>query len=298
MDRNSIDWHGPLVALITPFKKSGEIDKDSFCQNIDRMIKNGATGVLVAGCTGEFWALTNREKKLLFELTVETVNGRGTVICNCSAITPEETIELTRESENCGSDGSLILPSYFVKLTENEIINYYNNISSATSSPIIIYNIPNNAVNDITPELALKLCKVKNIVAIKESSGDWKNFYNTLILAKSKIKVFCGPSSVYGFPATMADADGTIDCFPNVWAPGCMDIFFKSKNGAYAESMKLQEIGNNLTELFTSGGKTLYPSTKAAMNILGFNGGYTRPPLNDLDKNLIKDLEKGLKQIF
>ena len=298
MDRNSIDWHGPLVALTTPFKKSGEIDKDSFCQNIDRMITNGATGVLVAGCTGEFWALTNREKKLLFELTVETVNGRGTVICNCSAITPEETIELTRESEYCGSDGSLILPSYFVKLTENEIINYYNNISSATSSPIIIYNIPNNAVNDITPELALKLCEVKNIVAIKESSGDWKNFYNTLILAKSKIKVFCGPSSVYGFPATMADADGTIDCFPNVWAPGCMDIFFKSKNGAYAESMKLQEIGNNLTELFTSGGKTLYPSTKAAMNILGFNGGYTRPPLNDLDKNLIKDLEKGLKQIF
>ena len=192
----------------------------------------------------------------------------------------------------------MILPSYFVKLTENEIINYYNNISSATSSPIIIYNIPNNAVNDITPELALKLCKVKNIVAIKESSGDWKNFYNTLILAKSKIKVFCGPSSVYGFPATMVDADGTIDCFPNVWAPGCMDIFFKSKNGAYTESMKLQEIGNNLTELFTSGGKTLYPSTKAAMNILGFNGGYTRPPLNDLDKNLIKDLEKGLKQIF
>ena len=298
MDRNSIDWHGPLVALITPFKKSGEIDKDSFCQNIDRMIKNGATGVLVAGCTGEFWALSNREKKLLFELTVQTVNGRGTVICNCSAITPEETIELTRESENCGSDGSLILPSYFVKLTEHEIINYYNNISSATSSPIIIYNIPNNAVNDITPELALKLCKVKNIVAIKESSGDWKNFYTTLILAKSKIKVFCGPSSVYGFPATMADADGTIDCFPNVWAPGCMDIYFKSKNGAYAESMKLQEIGNNLTELFTSGGKTLYPSTKAAMNILGFNGGYTRPPLNDLDKNLIKDLEKGLKQIF
>ena len=107
MDRNSIDWHGPLVALITPFKKSGEIDKDSFCQNIDRMIKNGATGVLVAGCTGEFWALSNREKKLLFELTVETVNGRGTVICNCSAITPEETIELTRESENCRSDGSL-----------------------------------------------------------------------------------------------------------------------------------------------------------------------------------------------
>jgi len=298
MDRNSIDWHGPLVALITPFKKSGEIDKDSFCQNIDRMIKNGATGVLVAGCTGEFWALSNREKKLLFELTVETVNGRGTVICNCSAITPEETIELTRESENCGSDGSLILPSYFVKLTENEIINYYNNISSATSSPIIIYNIPNNAVNDITPKLALKLCKVKNIVAIKESSGNWKNFYSTLILAKSKIKVFCGPSSVYGFPATMADADGTIDCFPNVWAPGCMDIFYNSKNGAYAESMKLQEIGNNLTELFTSGGKTLYPSTKAAMNILGFNGGYTRPPLNDLDKNLIKDLEKGLKQIF
>ena len=90
MDRNSIEWYGPLVALITPFKKSGEIDKDSFCQNIDRMIKKGATGVLVAGCTGEFWALSYKEKKLLFELSVETVNGRGTVICNCSAITQKK----------------------------------------------------------------------------------------------------------------------------------------------------------------------------------------------------------------
>ena len=298
MDRNSIEWYGPLVALITPFKKSGEIDKDSFCQNIDRMLNNGATGVLVAGCTGEFWALSYKEKKLLFELSVETVNGRGTVICNCSAITPEETIELTKESEKCGSDGSLILPSYFVKLTENEIINYYENISSATSSPIIVYNIPNNAVNEITPELALELCEVKNIVAIKESSGNWKNFYSTLILSKSKIRVFCGPSSVYGFPASMADADGTIDCFPNVWAPGCMDIFYKAKDGDHVKAMKLQEVGNKLTELFTSDGKTLYPSTKAAMNILGFNGGFTRPPLNDLNKKLMKNLETGLKKIF
>ena len=298
MDRNSIEWYGPLVALITPFKKSGDIDKDSFCQNIDRMLNKGATGVLVAGCTGEFWALSYKEKKLLFELSVETVNGRGTVICNCSAITPEETIELTKESEKCGSNGSLILPSYFVKLTENEIINYYENISSATSSPIIVYNIPNNAVNEITPELALELCEVKNIVAIKESSGNWKNFYSTLILSKSKIRVFCGPSSVYGFPATMADADGTIDCFPNVWAPGCMDIFYKAKDGDHVKAMKLQEVGNKLTELFTSDGKTLYPSTKAAMNILGFNGGFTRPPLNDLNKKLMKNLETGLKKIF
>ena len=144
----------------------------------------------------------------------------------------------------------------------------------------------------------MELCKVKNIVAIKESSGNWKNFYSTLILFKSKIRVFCGPSSVFGFPATMADADGTIDCFPNVWAPGCMDIFYKAKDGDHVKAMKLQEIGNKLTELFTSEGKTLYPSTKAAMNILGFNGGFTRPPLNDLNKNLIKDLETGLKQIF
>ena len=298
MDRNSIDWYGPLVALVTPFKKNGEIDKESFCQNIERMIKKGATGVLVAGCTGEFWSLSFKEKKLLFELSSETVNGRGTVICNCSAITPEETIELTKESENCGGDGSLILPSYFVKLTDNEIINYYQKISDSTSMPIIIYNIPHNAVNDITPRLALELTKIENIVAIKESSGNWKNFYSTLTATKKKIRIFCGPSSVYGFPATMAQADGTIDCFPNVWAPGCMDIFYKSKNGDHNEAIKLQEIGNHLTNLFTSDGRTLYPSTKAAMNILGFNGGFTRFPLNDLDKDLVKNLEKGLKQIF
>ena len=298
MDRNSIDWHGPLVALVTPFKKNFEIDTDSFCKNIDRMLNNGATGVLVAGCTGEFWSLSFEEKKLLFQLSSETIDGRGTLICNCSSITPNETIELCKVAEKYGSDGALILPSYFVKLPSTEIIKYYETISSSTGMPIIIYNIPQNAVNDINPELALELTKISNIVAIKESSGNWKNFYSTLTSAKTKIRIFCGPSSVYGFPATMAQADGTIDCFPNVWAPGCMDIFYKSKNGDHTEAMNLQEIGNKLTELFTSDGKTLYPSTKAAMNILGLNGGYTRPPLNDLDQSLIKDLEKNLQLIL
>ena len=298
MDRNSINWQGPFVALVTPFKRNFEIDKESFCKNIDRMLNNGATGVLVAGCTGEFWSLSYDEKKLLFKLSAETVNGRGTLICNCSSVTPHETISLIKEAEKCGSDGVLILPSYFVKLTSNEIINYYEQISSSTNTPIIVYNIPHNAVNDISPELALKLTENKNIVAIKESSGNWKNFYSTLTLTKTKIRVFCGPSSVFGFPATMAQADGTIDCFPNVWAPGCMEIFYKSKNGDHLEAMKLQETGHKLTELFTSEGRTLYPSTEAAMNILGFNGGHTRPPLTDLNKILIQNLEKGLKNIL
>ena len=68
MDRNSVNWYGPIVALVTPFKKSGDINEDAFCKNIDRMIKEGATGVLVAGCTGEFWSLSQAEKKLLFKL--------------------------------------------------------------------------------------------------------------------------------------------------------------------------------------------------------------------------------------
>ena len=294
MDRSSIDWEGPMVAVVTNFDQRGEIDEKAFSINVERMFDNRATGIVVGGCTGEFWALSHEERRQLFHLGVKAAQGRGNVIVGTGAVTAKETIQLTQEAERAGCDGALILPPYFVKLTDDEIFHHYETISAAVNLPIILYNIPANAVNSITPKLAARLAELDQVVAIKESCGDWNHFYATLIEVRNRLRVFCGPSSLYGAPAVALGADGTIDCFPNLWAPGGMDLFYSAEAGRLEESKALQITGKKLTELFTSGERTLYPSTKAAMDLLGYPGGAPRQPLKPLGEQAIQELKAGL----
>ena len=125
----------------------------------------------------------------------------------------------------------------------------------------------------------------------------WDDYPPYQKFSDDKIKVFCGPSSVYGFDAIKNGTIGTMDCFANVWLPGAIDLFYESLTN-HENAQLLQDKGKLLTKLFTSQGRTLYPSTKAAMNILGYNGGYVREPLLDLDQDNVKTIEFGLKELM
>lgn len=295
MDRNSIDWSGSLPALTTPFDDNGKIDEKSFAANMERLLAAGSNGFVVAGCTGEFWTLTHAERERCYKLAVEVVKGRGTVIVGTGAITVDETVALTKLAEKAGVDGVLILPPYFIKLTDDEIFAHYKEISDRTAAPILLYNIPGNAVNALSPALVARLADIDHVVAVKESAGDWNNFYQTLIAVQGRLRVFCGPSSIYGAPAAELGADGFVDCFPNIWADGGRPLFDASIKGDRAKAAGLQKTGRRLTDLLTSEGRTLYPATKAAMDMLGFpGGGRPRRPLQPLADKQLAGLRKGL----
>jgi 4-hydroxy-tetrahydrodipicolinate synthase len=295
MDRNSVNWQGPMPAVTTPFHDDGRIDEAGFAANIDRLLAAGATGVVVGGCTGEFWALSHEERKHLYALARETVGGRGTLIVGTGAITVDETVALTRHAEATGCDGALILPPYFVKLSDDEIFAHFADVAGQVGLPIMLYNIPGNAVNALSPALAARLADLDPVVAIKESSGDWNNYHATHLAVQERLRVFCGPSSVFGVPAVQLGADGTIDCFPNVWPTGGLDLYFAPRRGDVAGAAALQATGRRLTDLFTSGGRTLYPATKAAMDLMGMPGGGTpRRPLRRLAGPPLDGLKAGL----
>jgi 4-hydroxy-tetrahydrodipicolinate synthase len=297
MDRNSVNWQGPMPAIVTPFDDRGAIDERALQENIDLLMDRGATGIVIGGCTGEFWAMTLDERKQLMKLGVEAMRGRGTVIAGTGAIAVADAIALTRAAHDAGCDGGLVLPPYFVKLSDDEIFAHYEAISRAVDGPVMLYNIPGNAVNALTPALVKRLADLDKVVAVKESSGDWNNYYATAIAVQDRLRVFCGPSSVFGVPAVLAGADGTVDCFPNMWAPGGLDLFHAPRAGRIDEANRLQELGVKLTTLFTTGGRTLYPATKAAMELLGLPGGKLRPPLRPLGAEALAGLKAGLIEL-
>jgi 4-hydroxy-tetrahydrodipicolinate synthase len=297
MDRNSVKWWGPMPAIVTPFDENGAIDEALLQQNIDILMDKGATGVVIGGCTGEFWAMSMDERRNLFKLGVKAMAGRGFVIAGTGAIGVQDAISLTRAAHDAGCDGGLVLPPFFVKLTDDEIFAHYEAISRAVDGPVMLYNIPGNAVNALSPALVRRLADLDKVVAVKESSGDWNNYYAMAIGVQDRLRVFCGPSSVFGVPAVQAGADGVIDCFPNMWLPGGLDLYYAARDGRLDEARRLQEIGVRLTQLFTSEGRTLYPATKAAMEMLGLPGGRLRPPLKPLGAEALAGLRRGLIEL-
>jgi dihydrodipicolinate synthase/N-acetylneuraminate lyase len=287
-----------MPAITTPFHDDGRIDEAEFAKNVERLMKAGSTGLVVGGCTGEFWALTHEERKRIFMVAKEAMAGQGTLIVGTGAVTVAETVALTLAAEKAGCDGALILPPYFVKLTDDEIHAHYADVNKAVGLPIVLYNIPGNAVNALSPALVARLAELDRIVGVKESSGDWNNYYATYLAAHQKLRVFCGPSSIFGVPAVELGADGTIDCFPNMWSPGGLDLYNAPKRGDKAEANHVQALGRKLTDLCTSGGRTLYPATKAAMDMQGFpGGGRPRAPLRALEGGPLKGLKKGLIEL-
>ena len=294
MNRDSVDWWGPMSAVITAFDGSGGIDVPALRENVERTFDAGATGILVGGCTGEFWSLSHDERCRLFHIGADCAGGRGTVIAGSGAVTVKETVSLAREAQRAGCDAALILPPYFIRLNDEEIFEHFRAVDAELSFPIVLYNIPGNAINAITPELAFRLSELDNVVAIKESAGDWNNFYATLLAVKDRLRVFCGPSSVFGVPAVAAGADGFIDLFPNFWLPGSVELFHAARAGRLEEANALQETGRRLTDLCTSGGRSLYPSTKSAMARLGYAAGDPRPPLRPVRGQALEELHAGL----
>jgi 4-hydroxy-tetrahydrodipicolinate synthase len=279
---------------VTPFAADGAIDEPALRRNIDLMLAAGCHGVLIGGCTAEFWALTTEERVHVIRIAADALKRRGTLIAGTGAIRTEDAIALTLAAKEAGADGALVLPPYFVQPSQDDIVAHFQAISDAVPLPIMLYNIPQCTTNALTPELASRLADVANVVAIKESSGNWGNFQRTLLAVGDRLRVFCGPSSAFGVAATAMGAVGHIDCFPNVHAAPMVRMWQDAEAGRMDAARAAQETCVRLTDLFVSEGRNLYCTTKSAMNMLGLPGGFPRLPLRPLPADSEASLRRGM----
>ena len=164
-------FKGSNVALITPFKNN-KLDDDNYNKYIHFHIKNGTSGLVPAGTTGESPTLSHDEHEKVIELCVKESNGKLPVIAGTGSNSTEEAISLTTHAEKIGANGALIVTPYYNKPTQEGLYQHYRAINDKCGIPIIIYNIPGRSVVDMSVDTMAKLYELKNIVGVKDATGD------------------------------------------------------------------------------------------------------------------------------
>ena len=172
-------FKGSNVALVTPFKNN-KLDEDSYIKLIHFHIENGTSGLVPAGTTGESPTLSHDEHQRVIDLCVKESNGKLPIIAGTGSNSTAEAISLTTHAEKMGANGALIVTPYYNKPTQEGLYQHYKAINDKCGIPIIIYNIPGRSVIDMTVDTMARLNELKNIVGVKDATGDLNRVNQTL----------------------------------------------------------------------------------------------------------------------
>ena len=164
-------FKGSNVALITPFINN-KLDEEAYVKLIHFHMENGTNGLVPAGTTGESPTLSHEEHQKVIDLCIQESKGKIPVIAGTGSNSTEEAISLTKHAEKAGADGALIVTPYYNKPTQEGLYQHYKAINDSSGLPIIIYNIPGRSVIDMSVDTMAKLFELKNIVGVKDATGD------------------------------------------------------------------------------------------------------------------------------
>ena len=203
-------FKGSIVALITPFKNN-KLDEDCYISLIHHHLKNGTSGLVPAGTTGESPTLNHKEHERVIELCVKESKGRIPVIAGTGSNSTDEAISLTKYAEKIGADAALIVTPYYNKPTQEGLYQHFKAINDNCSIPIIIYNIPPRSVVDMNVDTMARLFELKNIIGVKDATGD----LNRVNQQKEKM----GPDFIQ-----LSGEDGTALEFNMRGGVGCISV--------------------------------------------------------------------------
>ncbi|MDO5516234.1 MAG: 4-hydroxy-tetrahydrodipicolinate synthase [Clostridium sp.] len=282
---------GAAVAIITPFTEDG-INFEELKRLIDFNIDNGTDAIVIAGTTGESSTMSDEEHKETIRFTVDYVNKRVPVIAGTGSNNTLYAVELSKYAEEVGADGLLLVTPYYNKTTQSGLIKHYNYIADRVNVPIILYNVPSRTGVNILPKTALELSKHKNIVAIKEASGDLSQIAETISLCGDNLAVYSGNDDQI-VPILSLGGKGVISVLSNVVPRDTHNICSLYFEGKVEESRELQlKYLSLINSLFIEVNPI---PVKTALRLMGFNAGPLRMPLFDMDENNLEVLKNELK---
>lgn len=279
---------GLCTALVTPFEGE-QVNYEMLERLIERQIHAGVDAIVLTGTTGESPTLTREEKLEIYRRGVQTARGRCKIIAGTGSNCTANAVDLSREAEETGVDGLLIVTPYYNKATQPGLVKHYRAVCDAVELPVIAYNVPSRTGVDILPGTARALAEIPNLMGIKEASGD--------IVRVSRlsdvIPVYTGNDDQT--VASMAlGGSGVISVVSNVLPEQTLAMVRACQEGDYPLAAELQGKLLPLMDLMFCQVNPI--PVKAAMNMMGFDCGECRLPLDGLTEENREKLRTCLEK--
>ncbi|MHC1594937.1 MAG: 4-hydroxy-tetrahydrodipicolinate synthase [Methanotrichaceae archaeon] len=207
-------FEGVLPAIITPFKKEGELDGEGLRRNIELLGEAGISGVVPCGTTGEAATLSFEEHKMAVEIAVDCSNVK--VIAGTGSNNTVEAAELTKHAEDAGADAALLITPYYNKPNERGMLSHYRYVAESCDLPLILYNVPSRTAVNLRPELVAELAKIETVVGIKEASGDLSQVSKIIELTRDEEFILLSGDDNLTLPIMSLGGSGVISVVANV----------------------------------------------------------------------------------
>lgn len=281
---------GLFTAIITPFK-NGKIDENAFARLIEAQIAGGVDGIVPCGTTGESPTLSHDEHNYLIELAVSVVNNRIKIIAGTGSNCTREAVSLTQKAENYKVSAALIVAPYYNKPTKEGVYLHYKAISDNSNVPIIVYNVPSRTVVDISDEEIAKIAKLKNIVGVKDATGDLSRVRKLRKMVDKDFSILSGedPSMV---EFNKLGGDGIISVTANIVPSLCSSMQRLSEARDFNGAMRIQNDLLNLNKLLFANTNPI--PIKYACYLADICKNEFRLPLSEPDIELQKSLKEEL----
>ena len=286
---------GAGVAIVTPFHEDGSVNYEAFEKQIELQIAGGTDAIIVCGTTGESSTLTHEEHLDVIRFCVEKVNKRIPVVAGTGSNCTQTAIYLSQEAEKAGADGLLLVTPYYNKCTQKGLYEHFKMVAESVNIPLILYNIPGRTGGVlIQPETVVSLCRdVKNIVGVKDATGNISGVAKVLQLANGDVDLYSGNDDQI-VPILSLGGKGVISVLSNVAPKQTHDICQLYFDGKVKESAQLQLKALPVIDgLFCEVNPI---PVKKAMNLMGLNAGPLRRPLTEMEDEHAEKLAAAMKE--
>ena len=286
-------FKGAGVAIVTPMKADGEVNYDVLGEMLEAQIQGGTDAIIICGTTGESATLTEEEHSAVIRYAIKKVNKRIPVIAGTGSNCTATAIKLSKEAEKDGADGLLLVTPYYNKATQNGLIAHYTAVANSVNIPIILYNVPSRTGCNLLPETIAKLVKnVKNIVGVKEASGNISQIAKVKLLCGDDVDLYSGNDDQV-VPILSLGGIGVISVLSNVAPKETHDMVMDYLNGDLEKAREMQLKALPLIDALFSEVNPI--PVKKAMSFMGWEAGPLRAPLSEMEDAHAEVLRQAMK---
>lgn len=287
-------FKGAGVALVTPFHEDESVNYEALEALVEMQIEGHTDAIIVCGTTGEPSTMTEEERVSVIRFVIEKVKKRVPVIAGTGGNNTKTTVEMSKKAEELGADGLLVVTPYYNKATQEGLFLHYKAIADAVNIPIIMYNVPSRTGCNILPETAVRIAReCKNVVAIKEASGNIAQVATLALMGKGILDIYSGNDDEV-VPILSLGGIGVISVFANIAPQETHDMVMEYLEGDREKALDIQLRFLEVIHVLFSEVNPI--PVKAALNMLGRNAGTLRMPLTKISEKNKAVLEEKMKE--